>query len=228
MRPIPSTSPIRRGIELVSAAGGDLQEVALLVVQVHDARLDQVTHRVGDLDVLDHLGLGPGPVGLLRDELALAQAADDLEGEEGVAVRLRADAIGEVLRQPHRAERVHEQPRQVLGPEAARATAAIECSSRSSCATQSSGRPGRLVPTSMTGVARHRASASAANSARPASGAKCRSSISRTVGRSPRQGARGVDEHRLQRVLGERLVARGRRLTPQQRRERRDEARASR
>ena len=59
----------------------------------------------------------PGAVGLLRDELALPQSADDLEREERIAVGLDGDAVRELLRQALRPERVLEQLGEILRAE---------------------------------------------------------------------------------------------------------------
>ena len=51
MRPTPSAAPTSGGVELEAAAGRDVEEVAVLLVEVGDARVDEVLHRRRDLDV---------------------------------------------------------------------------------------------------------------------------------------------------------------------------------
>jgi hypothetical protein len=78
-------------IELEPATGRHVEQLALLLVELRHPRLDQLAHRRRDLDPPDHLGAHPGAVVALGDPFVLAQAADDLEDEEGVAVGLRGD-----------------------------------------------------------------------------------------------------------------------------------------
>ena len=153
-----------------------------------EPRLDEVHHRRRDLDVLDHLRADPRAVRLLGDELPLAQAADDLEGEERVAVGLVA--ICPASSSASRSERNEscEQREQVLRVRAAAGEArdVLRCAPGSR-ATPRTAR-GALVPISRTRWPGS-ASASEANSARPSSGAKCRSSIRTIVGARPQARA---------------------------------------
>ena len=71
-----------------------------------------------DPDVVDHLRRRPAPVAAPRDELPLAQAADDLEHEERVPVGLRGDPHAELLREPLGLERVLEKRIEILRSQA--------------------------------------------------------------------------------------------------------------
>src|SRR4030095_2269171 len=93
------------------------ERVAVLLAEIRHARLDELDDRRRDLDVADLARRRPRAVGALRDELALAQASQDLEHEERVAVGLDADAPGELLGEMCAPQRVGEKPHEVLRPE---------------------------------------------------------------------------------------------------------------
>jgi hypothetical protein len=74
-------------VKLEPTARRHVEQVALVVVEVGDPRVHKIQHRRRDLEVADDAGRHPSAVVLTRDELPLAEAADDLEDEERVAFR---------------------------------------------------------------------------------------------------------------------------------------------
>ena len=131
---------------------------------------------------LDHRLAGPGAVGFLGDDLPLAQTADDLEREEGIAVGLDADLCCQLLREPLGAQRVFEQCDKMLGAQA-RELHTIEMARSLQIGNPvlrdaGSARADQKESVSRCGQAQTRKQRA------PSSGAKWRSSISTMVGRS--------------------------------------------
>ncbi len=185
---------------------------------------DQFEDRRRDRDLGDDARGRPRPVGLPRQELPLAQAAEDLEDEERVPVRLRARSGTRVPRRgAPSAERLDEQPGEVLEARAARARGGSRRDGRAGRST-SRPSPGRVVPTRRT-----RWPGTAAPGRRTAPAPPRARSGGRRSGRPSALGGeavRRVDEApsgATSFVSGSRAVRR--RPAPEQRRERRDEER---
>jgi hypothetical protein len=204
-----------RRVEVEPAAGGDVEDLALLVPERGDARRDQLRDRGGDLDLLDDLRGDPHSVVALRQEPALAQTPDDLEDEERVAVRLRGDLEAEFLRQPLRAKGVHEQLREILGAEPREREAR-----RVGQPLETGGPLPRHAPPHRPdqehAVAGH-GHGQCGEEGEPLGRGEVQVVDQEDRGALFRQRARRLDEDRLQRVLVERLLSVRCRLAPQQR-----------
>jgi len=213
----------KQRVELEAATRRDVQQVAVLVGEIADTALYEFQDRRGYLDVAEDLRRVPGAVGTLHQELTVPEPPQELEDEERVAVGLHGDQPGEFLRQPLALQRIAEEVHQLLRPQARQSESRrLRMARDLASPLLVDARPRSTHEQDAVPLYRGRE--------RREQGPpllRCEVEVlDEQDRRSLRgQGPRAVDEHRLQRVLGQRLSVGGSGIAAQERPECRNEKR---
>src|SRR6185503_6888078 len=107
------------GIELLAEGGGDVEQLAVVVADARERRLQEVAHRAGDVDLDARARERPPAVAAPREHSVVLQRAQHLEEEERVALRLLEEAEAELLDEALAVEHGPEQRGDIARTEAA-------------------------------------------------------------------------------------------------------------